>query len=197
MKQPKASETVWAFDLGKPSDSGAEFDETPLAVLPWQTPRRWRARRGNEVTQRSIGEAIRLVIRQQILPLKMHAAVHDERAPKAREHFALDEIGRVRVALLEPLRVVGASAYEIPIDRRIAQEDPKPSLARPRRVHGADRSKQRLAPRAVALRGIHLRGVAPEVAQQLRTDIFSPHEPIDPILIACVAALEDDVVCDG
>jgi hypothetical protein len=37
--------TVWAFDLGKPSHS--------------ETPRRWRARRGNEVPQRSIGEAVR------------------------------------------------------------------------------------------------------------------------------------------
>ena len=95
----------------------------------------------------------------------MHAAVNCECAPLVCEHFALYQVCRIVVALLEPPGIVGPAVHQIPVNRRISEQNTKPTIVWQRCVHSPDSFKQTFARSTIALRRIHLRRVAPQVGK--------------------------------
>jgi hypothetical protein len=56
--------------------------------------------------------------------LEVTVAVHHERPPPAREHLALNQLRRMRVAPQQPGAVLVGISHLTPIDGRIAEKDP-------------------------------------------------------------------------
>ena len=93
----------------------------------------------------------------------MTVGIDDQGASLARQDLTTDEIGRIAVALHDPLTEVALVAHVVPIYRRITKQDADALRRRDRAVHFADRAKERRGVGIVERRaGLH--GVLPDLA---------------------------------
>src|SRR5262245_62740367 len=96
----------------------------------------------------------------------MAAAEVDERAASVGDNLALDQLGGIRVALLEPSAELGRRVDVLPLDRRIGEQRAHLALARQRRVDLAHRAINRRHLAAPYRTGnLLLRGLVPDRPQ--------------------------------
>ena len=123
----------------------------------------------------------------------MPDAGDDEGAPLPCDHFSLDDVGEVSVALKDP--EIQRGSIEVPTPyRRIAQEHAEPAARTEPLVLLADRAKERRVFRRKP--DAALRRFAPRSRELFEIDGVAAYVRIEDRLEASVAELDDHVVHD-